>query len=216
MRDFDSTYPGEQGSRGPRGRGQNRDHRGHGPQAGGREGGREGGRGRRGRPGAPDDGFGPGSGSGRSGRSRARRGDVRGAILSLLADNPQNGYGLIKAISERSEGVWRPSPGSVYPTLQQLVDEGLIAQAGSEGTRNDYALTDSGQAYVEENKDALDRAWTPMAQAISDRGALVAASRKLSGVIRQIGVDGTPAQRELASGKIDALRKELYRILAED
>ena len=92
----------------------------------------------------------------------------------------------------------------------------MIAQTAGEGSRSDYALTGAGRAYVDENKDALDNAWAPMAQAISDRGALVAASRKLSGVIRQLGADGTPAQRDQAVAKIDALRKELYLLLAED
>src|SRR5690606_12085038 len=74
---------------------------------------------------------------GRGFGGRARKGDVRHAILSLLAEAPSNGYGLIKAIHERSHGAWRASPGSVYPTLQQLVDEGLIAPS-SDGPRPEY------------------------------------------------------------------------------
>src|SRR5918993_3205588 len=97
--------------------------------------------GRRGRfgPGGPFAGFpgGPGFGFGafgpgpggpfRPGRGRGRRGDVRAALLLLLAEEPRNGYQLIQEIERRSDGVWRPSPGSVYPALQQLEDEGLVA-----------------------------------------------------------------------------------------
>ncbi len=110
-------------------------------------------------------GFGPGFrpghggfGPGRGGRGRARRGDVRLAILSLLSAGPSNGYGLIKGIAERSEGTWRPSPGSVYPTLQQLVDEDLIV-ADEFGSKTVYALSETGTAYVTENAEAIDAAW---------------------------------------------------------
>ena len=75
-------------------------------------------------------GFGPGFGRGFEGRGRASKGDVRSAILSLLSEGSSNGYGLIKAIAEKTGGAWRPSPGSVYPTLQQLVDEELIEATG--------------------------------------------------------------------------------------
>src|SRR3954466_13073051 len=85
---------------------------------------------------------GPGFGRG----SRARRGDVRAALLVLLADEPRNGYGLMQEIEARSEGAWRPSPGSVYPALQQLEDEGLV-RAEESGGRRLFTLTDEGRAY---------------------------------------------------------------------
>ena len=72
---------------------------------------------------------------------RVRRGDVRAAALALLAEEPRNGYQLIQEIAERSGGVWQPSPGSVYPALQQLEDEGLIQAETPEGGRKRYALT---------------------------------------------------------------------------
>src|SRR5215212_643106 len=105
--------------------------RGPGPRRGGRGGGRE--------FGFP--GFGPTRGP------RARRGDVRAALLVLLAEEPRNGYQLMQEIEQRSDGVWRPSPGSVYPALQLLEDEGLVRVEG-EG-RKAYTLTDEGRAYVE-------------------------------------------------------------------
>ena len=103
-------------------------------------------------PGGPGGFFGPGRSHG--GPGRARKGDVRAVILSLLSEGPSNGYGLIKAIAAKTGGMWRPSPGSVYPTLQQLVDEGLIQSTGS-GPRTEFELTDEGRAHVEEHKEHL-------------------------------------------------------------
>lgn len=79
--------------------------------------------------------FGGGRGGRGGGRGRARRGDVRASILALLKDRPMHGYEMIQEIGERSGGAWKPSPGSVYPTLQLLEDEGLITSA-SEGARS--------------------------------------------------------------------------------
>src|SRR5215467_7426559 len=92
-----------------------------------------------------------GFGYGRGGRGgpRARRGDVRAAVLALLAERPMHGYEMIKEIEERSEGAWTPSAGSIYPMLQLLEDEGLIRGEESDGKRR-FALTDTGQAEVEE------------------------------------------------------------------
>src|SRR4051812_15270555 len=128
----------------------------------------------------PGRGFGPGFGPG--GSRRANRGDVRSAILSLLAEAPSNGYGLIKAIEEKTSGAWRPSPGSVYPTLQQLVDEELIASAG-EGRRTEYALTDAGSAYVAEHAEELGNAWNNDPQGSGP--AFHQSVAKLMGVIHQ-------------------------------
>ncbi|WP_395639246.1 PadR family transcriptional regulator [Pseudolysinimonas sp.] len=145
---------------------------------------------------------------------RARKGDVRSAILSLLGEGPTNGYGLIKAIQAKSEGAWRPSPGSVYPTLQQLVDEGLIAPT-SEGARAEYTLTDEGRAHVEENQDEIAAAWTQSRNPWKEQGDLLAAARKLAGVVRQVASEGTTEQRASAAAKLDDLRRELYRMLGE-
>src|SRR5215831_5958389 len=91
-----------------------------------------------------------GFGYGRGGRGgpRARRGDVRAAVLALLAERPMHGYEMIKEIEERSGGAWTPSPGSIYPTLQMLEDEGLISGQEIEGKRR-FTLTDAGKAEQE-------------------------------------------------------------------
>ncbi len=156
--------------------------------------------------GGPFPGFGPRGG-------RARKGDVREAILSLLAEAPSNGYGLITGIHTKTDGAWRPSPGSVYPTLQQLVDEGLI-EPTSPGARAEYSLTDEGRAYVEENADKIAAAWEGSRRP-TDHRELFQAAGKLAGVVRQVAAEGTPEQRTAAAEKLDGLRRELYRMLGE-
>ena len=102
-------------------------------------------------------GFGRGFGPGGRGK-RARRGDVRAAVLLLLEEEPRNGYQLMQELEERSGGVWRPSPGSIYPALSQLEDEGLVRSDESAGRRA-FQLTDDGRAYIEENREALGIPW---------------------------------------------------------
>ncbi len=162
----------------------------------------------------PGAGFGPGRRFGGRG-PRARKGDIRAAILSLLAETPSNGYGLIRAIAERTDGAWRPSPGSVYPTLAQLVDEELIEPTENAGPRSDYRLTDAGRSYVEEHGEQIASAWAMATAGQDERGELWTAVRKLIGAIRQVAMDATPEQREQATTKVDDLRRELYRILGE-
>jgi DNA-binding PadR family transcriptional regulator len=156
-------------------------------------------------------GFGPGVGPGGPGSRRAGRGDVRWAILSLLAEAPSNGYGLIKTIAEKTSGAWRPSPGSIYPTLQQLVDEELVMPL-SEGRRTDFTLTDAGKAYVAEHAEELENAWN------NDAGgsgpAFHQSVGKLMGVIHQFR-SATDEQRTAAVEKLDETRRALYRILAD-
>lgn len=149
------------------------------------------------------------------GKGRASRGDIRAVILSLLADGASNGYGLIKTIAERSGGTWKPSPGSVYPTLQQLVDEDLI-EASGEGRRTDYALTDAGRAYVDANPDELAKAWQSGVPQRSDGEiAFQQSVGKLMGVVGQFHHAATDAQRAAAVEKLDEARRALYLILAD-
>jgi DNA-binding PadR family transcriptional regulator len=169
------------------------------------------GRGGRGRGGpfGPWGGFGPGRGG-----PRARRGDVRAALLVLLAEEPRNGYGLMQEIESRSEGVWRPSPGSVYPALQQLEDEGLVRAEEREGSRV-FTLTDAGRAHVEEND--LGRPWDAVRD---DLGEGMHAIRGLIGQVAaaawQVGQAGTDRQVAEAQRILGETRRSLYRILAED
>jgi DNA-binding PadR family transcriptional regulator len=167
-------------------------------------------------PGGP--GFGPGGpgfGPGRGGRGRARRGDVRLAILSLLADAPSNGYGLIKSITERTDGAWKPSPGSVYPTLQQLVDEELIV-SDETASKSVFSLTEAGRLYVADNGAEIEKAWAATADDASDADREFQTSLlKLMGVVKQFHHDGSEAQRAAATAKLDETRRALYAILAD-
>jgi DNA-binding PadR family transcriptional regulator len=169
---------------------------------------------RGGGPGGGRGGFGPGFGPG--GRGRRARGDVRAAVLLLLAEEPRNGYQLMQEIEERSGGVWRPSPGSTYPALAQLEDEGLV-QATAVGTGREFALTDAGRTHVEENRETLGEPWTAASGGFPREGL------ELRGLIKQIGiasmqvmVAGTQAQREQAVQLLGEARRGLYRILAQE
>ena len=163
------------------------------------------------------DAFGPlgtgGMGAGRMG-GRMGRGDIRTAILVELAEAPMHGYQLIQAIEARSGGTWKPSPGSIYPTLQLLADEGLVS-AAQEGERKVYSLTEAGKAAAAEftsapHPSATRRGWD------ADRAALPKAGAKLAQAIGQVATSGTREQGDRAAEIIDEARRKLYAILAED
>ncbi|HEY1531208.1 MAG TPA: PadR family transcriptional regulator [Galbitalea sp.] len=165
-------------------------------------------------PGAPGfGGFGP-RGFMPPGPQRKRRGDVRIAILSLLREKPSNGYGLIKEITDRSGGTWYPSPGSVYPTLQQLVDEELI-EASGEGKRTEFQLTSTGTEWVAAHADELEKVWQSTDERIQADAGLHESIAKLMGVIHQLRFAATDAQRAKAIEKLDETRRALYAILAD-
>lgn len=159
-------------------------------------------------------GPGHGRGFGPRGPRRAGRGDVRLAILSLLSDAPSNGYGLITAIAERTGNAWRPSSGSVYPTLQQLVDEELIVSSG-EGRGTAYELTEAGRTYVSENESAITQAWAATPGQNESEVAFHESVTKLKGVIHQFRLAATDAQRTAATEVLDEARRALYLILAD-
>jgi DNA-binding PadR family transcriptional regulator len=148
---------------------------------------------------------------------RARRGDVRAAALALLAEEPMNGYQIIQAIAERSDGVWRASPGSVYPALQQLEDEGLIRAEATDGGRRAYQLTDEGRSYVEAHPDEVRAPWDAVAGAVGDTAIEM---RNLIGQVAmaafQVVSAGTESQVSQAREVLTDARKALYRLLAAD
>jgi DNA-binding PadR family transcriptional regulator len=155
-------------------------------------------------------GFGPPRGP------RARRGDVRAALLVLLAEEPRNGYQLMQEIEQRSDGVWRPSPGSVYPALQQLEDEGLVRVEAGEG-RKAYELTDAGRAQVAERGDEAAAPWDAVKGDMGE-GAweLMGAMRAIGGALFQLTHSGTEAQQQEAKEVLAETRRKLYRILADE
>ena len=161
----------------------------------------------------------PGMGRGFAGRGpRVRRGDVRAAILDLLAEGqPWNGYQLIQEIGARTQGVWRPSAGSVYPALQQLEDEGLITAEAGEDRRRNYTLTDEGRTYVADHADELRASWDAVTGSVDDAAfQLHNLSRQVMMATMQVAQAGTPAQVKQASKILADTRKALYRILAAD
>jgi DNA-binding PadR family transcriptional regulator len=163
--------------------------------------------------------FGPKFGRGFGPRGpRVRRGDVRAAILDLLAEGqPWNGYQIIQEIGERTQGVWRPSAGSVYPALQQLEDEGLITPAAGEDRRRNYTLTDEGRSYVEAHADELRSSWDAVTGSIDDEVVQMHnLSRQAAMAVVQVAQAGSPAQVQQASKILADTRKALYRILAAD
>jgi DNA-binding PadR family transcriptional regulator len=168
-------------------------------------------------------GFGPGPfgdfggfGKGPRGRGRkARRGDIRTASLLLLAEEPRNGYQIMQEVEERSDGVWRPSPGSVYPALQQLEDEGLIRSQEIEG-RKLFALTDAGRAFVQERGTDKPAPWEQMSGEFSSEAhELGRLMREVAYAFAQVIRTGSPDQVSKARDVLADARRDLYRILAD-
>ena len=169
-------------------------------------------------------GFGPGAGygdfpfgrpAGRGRGRKARRGDIRTAALLLLAEEPRNGYQIMQEVQERSDGVWRPSAGSVYPALQQLEDEGLIRSEEHDG-RKLFALTDAGRDFVSERGSERPAPWEQMG------GDIGSQARELGKLMREVGyafaqVMKTGGEDQMAKARevLAHARRDLYRILAD-
>ena len=169
----------------------------------------------------PEFGFGPGHGPGhwhggpppwRGGR-RARRGDIRWALLIALLDGPSHGYELITRLESRTGGMWRPSAGSVYPTLQLLEDEGLIRGRDDEGKRV-FELTDEGRAAATQASERIGRGPWGGGGTAGARAELPKAMKTLALALRQVVAAGDEEQITAAVGVITDARQRLYRILA--
>ncbi|CAN5241047.1 PadR family transcriptional regulator [soil metagenome] len=152
---------------------------------------------------------------GRKFSTRVGRGDVRAAVLALLAEQPMHGYQIIHEVEERSGGVWKPSPGSVYPTLQLLVDEGLISAEESNG-RKTYSLTEEG-AKAADAAAARSAPWeAPSAQDGGRKSALPKAGVDLAQAAAQVQHSGTPEQVKQAVTVLEDARRKLFSILAQE
>jgi DNA-binding PadR family transcriptional regulator len=159
------------------------------------------GRGRGGRPG--------------SGGRRTRRGEIRTAVLAALVDQPRHGYEIIQYLEDRTGGAWRPSPGSVYPLLQMLEDEGLARSDERDGKRV-YELTEAGQAEARTRAEQADPPPWLREGADGDGHNLRGAVAQLIAATRQVGAAGTPETVERAVQIVTEARKQLYRLLAEE
>jgi DNA-binding PadR family transcriptional regulator len=162
--------------------------------------------------------FGPGPGFGRGPRGRgrkARRGDIRTAALLLLAEEPRNGYQIMQEVQERSDGVWSPSPGSVYPALQQLEDEGLIRSTEVEG-RKAYEITGEGREVVAQRGKKRPAPWESMSGDFGkDAIELGRLMREVAFAFSQLMRTGSDAQAARAKEVLATARRDLYRILAD-
>jgi len=146
--------------------------------------------------------------------TRAGRGELRSAVLALLAEKPMHGYQIIREIEERSGGNWKPSAGSVYPTLQLLADEGLISAEEDNG-RKIYSLTEAGREEVAGSKESVP--WDPAGQETGKGfAALPRAGVELAQAAAQVGRTGTKEQVQEAVKVLEDARRRLYSILAQD
>jgi DNA-binding PadR family transcriptional regulator len=159
-------------------------------------------------------GGGGGRGGGRGGGGRGRRGDVRAAVLALLAERPMHGYEMLQELARRTQDLWRPSPGSLYPALQLLEDQGLVRSVEEEGRRR-FELTDSGRAERAARPDG-PLPWETMLRA-ADPGdmALSATLRQVQVAIGQVAEAGTTEQKTRAEALLAELRRQVYLLLAE-
>ena len=148
----------------------------------------------------------------RGGRGR-KRGDVRAAILKLLVERPMHGYEMIQEIAERSQSLWRPSPGSVYQTLQLLVDEGLLAARESEGSKKLFELTDDGRAAAEKIETPP---WEEVAEGAEPGHVnLRSAVAQLMGAVAQSAYTANEDQQDRIVDIVNNARREIYGILGE-
>jgi DNA-binding PadR family transcriptional regulator len=160
-------------------------------------------------------GWGPPFGGGPRGRGRrARRGDIRTAALLLLAEEPRNGYQIMQEVQERSGGLWSPSPGSVYPALAQLEDEGLIRTQEEDGHKL-FVLTDAGKALVDERGADRPAPWEQQGGDSGEAHELGKLIRDVAFAFTQVVRTGSPGQLVSAREVLANTRRDLYRILAD-
>ncbi len=150
-------------------------------------------------------GFGP--------HGRARRGNVKAAILAVLAENPMHGYEVMQQLEERSGGMWRPSPGSIYPTLQLLEDQGLVRSEEVDGRRV-FSLTDDGKTEAE----AVIQRGAPWATSETGpegaRFKMRGATMQLIAAVKQVGMAGSQEQIDKTLEILAEARKRVYGLLA--
>jgi len=168
-------------------------------------------------PGGPFGGpFGPGFGPGFGRRGRSKRGDIRAAVLVLLVEQPMHGYQIITELESRSQGAWRPSPGSVYPTLQALEDQGLVRNVERDG-RKVFELTTAGQEASAALVAAGTKPWEDAANDVGDgHFELFGLMKQVAMAVTQVASAGSPRQIAEAAKALTDTRKRIYQILAED
>lgn len=158
-------------------------------------------------------GYGMGAGPFFPGRPKVSRGDVRAAILHLLAEEPMHGYQIMSELSSRTDGIWQPSPGSIYPTLNQLEDEDLVRAEERDGKKV-YHLTDEGRTRVEaaDEEAPWERFASPYSKGLM---ALRDAGFQLGAAVMQVARAGTDDQAAEAREVLEEARRRIYEILAD-
>ena len=148
------------------------------------------------------------------GGPRARRGDIRAAVVALLAERPMHGYEMITELERRTDGAWRPSAGSIYPTLQLLEDEGLISGDEIEGKRR-FTLTEAGEKAESEREG--DAPWDQVAAGAPPQTVQLGHSaHQLSKAVAQVFHAADEDQRRRVRELLDETRRKIYGILAEE
>ena len=147
------------------------------------------------------------------GRQKVSRGEVRAAILQLLSEEPMHGYQIMQELAERSDGMWRPSPGSIYPTLQQLADEGLV-RAEDSGGKKVHHLTDAGQAKVDESQ--APPPWARFdVEDLSGLFEIKDLAIQVGAAVMQVASAGSDEQLAEAKEILADTRSRLYQLLAD-
>lgn len=148
---------------------------------------------------------------GRRGSNRVRRGDVRAAVLALLAERDMHGYQIIQELAERSGGVWRPGAGSIYPTLRSLQERGYV-RSRADGAKRVFSITDYGRRAA-----PAPGAPEPWQQYVDAEGARVRLRQAADGLLRavsQVASSGTEAEAERAAAIVAEARRSIYLALA--
>jgi DNA-binding PadR family transcriptional regulator len=145
-----------------------------------------------------------------------RRGDIRTSLLVTLSEQPGHGYEVIQTIEAKSGGAWKPSPGSVYPTLQMLEDEGLLSSTERDGKRV-YEITDAGRAEAETRTAEAGGAPWEVAGGLggTGHGELKRAMVQLHLATKQVAITGDTDLAEKAVAIVKDARKQLYQLLAD-
>lgn len=155
---------------------------------------------------------GPGGPGGPRGRERARRGAAAEAFLLLLGERPMHGYEMIDELDRRSDGHWRPSPGSVYPTLRRMEGRGVIEGAEGDDGKRVYSLTDAGRERLADRDPDAPAPWDDFAEEGASMRPLV---HELMSAAKQVGRFGSPDQREKAKDILTKATADLYAVMAD-
>lgn len=166
-------------------------------------------------PGFGGPGFGRHGGPGRPGRGRGKRGDIRTALLTVLTEGPGHGYDIMQRVEEKTGGTWRPSPGSVYPTLQLLEDEGFVTATERDGKRT-FEITEAGTAEAARRLEEAGGAPWEHAPGASGPWQIRESMALLALAAKQVAMAGTNEQKQQAVAIVTEARKKLYLLLSQD